>query len=250
MYKTGLVSVTFRKLSPEQIISVAKQAGLEGIEWGGDVHVPSGDISRARRVGEDTREAGLSVISYGSYYRCGQGQDFLSVLDTAQVLGAPNIRLWCGVKGSASTSLEEVDALVEDVKKAALQSADRGITLSFEFHGGTYTDTGVSSLGFMKRLRDEGYENVNMYWQPNQFISFEDNIRDIELLSGYVSSLHVFSWEGNIKYPLEYYSDRWREYLSHLDKSNHSLLLEFVCDETPEQLYRDADALRSIIREA
>ena len=39
MLNTGLVSVTFRDKTPEEIISTVKQCGLEGIEWGGDVHV-------------------------------------------------------------------------------------------------------------------------------------------------------------------------------------------------------------------
>ncbi len=41
--RAGLVSVTFRQLSPEEIVRVAREAGLTVIEWGGDVHVPPGD---------------------------------------------------------------------------------------------------------------------------------------------------------------------------------------------------------------
>ena len=57
----GLVSISFRSLSPEEIIRIAKAAGLSAIEWGGDVHVPFGEIETARRVGEITRAAGLSI---------------------------------------------------------------------------------------------------------------------------------------------------------------------------------------------
>ena len=35
MWKTGLTSVTFRKLSCEEIIQLASRARLDGIEWGG-----------------------------------------------------------------------------------------------------------------------------------------------------------------------------------------------------------------------
>ena len=34
---------------------------MEGIEWGGDVHVPPGDEARARDVAALTREAGLEA---------------------------------------------------------------------------------------------------------------------------------------------------------------------------------------------
>ena len=40
MIESGLVSITFRKLTVEKIIELVKEAGLQGIEWGGDVHVP------------------------------------------------------------------------------------------------------------------------------------------------------------------------------------------------------------------
>ena len=42
--KTGMTSVTFRKKSAEDVIAIVKEAGLDGIEWGGDIHVPAGDL--------------------------------------------------------------------------------------------------------------------------------------------------------------------------------------------------------------
>ena len=42
MLKTGVCSVTFRNLNVERIIELVVEAGLDGIEWGGDVHVPTG----------------------------------------------------------------------------------------------------------------------------------------------------------------------------------------------------------------
>ena len=59
MLKTGLVSVTFRDKTPEEIISAVKQCGLDGIEWGGDVHVLPGDVSRAREIRHLTDKPGL-----------------------------------------------------------------------------------------------------------------------------------------------------------------------------------------------
>jgi hypothetical protein len=43
----GLVSVTFRKLAPAAIVELAVKAQLRSIEWGGDVHVPHGDVRAA-----------------------------------------------------------------------------------------------------------------------------------------------------------------------------------------------------------
>ena len=49
MRPTGLLSVTFRHLPFERIIELAAEAGLDGIEWGGDVHVPPGDLKQAEK---------------------------------------------------------------------------------------------------------------------------------------------------------------------------------------------------------
>ena len=67
MIKSGLVSITFRQLNPQQIVDIAAGAGLSGIEWGGDVHVPHGDLECSRKTGQITQDAGLEVVAYGYY---------------------------------------------------------------------------------------------------------------------------------------------------------------------------------------
>ena len=47
-YRLGLVSVSFRPHTPEDILKAMQCAGLNYIEWGGDVHVPHGDEKTAR----------------------------------------------------------------------------------------------------------------------------------------------------------------------------------------------------------
>ena len=69
MIKTGMVSVTFRQFDVDEVIRRTKEAGLMAIEWGGDVHVPHGDLDKARYTADKMRENGLEIASYGSYYR-------------------------------------------------------------------------------------------------------------------------------------------------------------------------------------
>ena len=71
MIRGGLVSITFRKLNSREIVDLMTRTNLVGIEWGGDVHVPHGEIALARDVAQMTRDAGLLVAAYGSYYRVG-----------------------------------------------------------------------------------------------------------------------------------------------------------------------------------
>ena len=46
----GLCSVTFRQLRVDQIIDLAAESGIAGIEWGADVHVPVGELDTAGDV--------------------------------------------------------------------------------------------------------------------------------------------------------------------------------------------------------
>ena len=142
----GLVSVTYRKLTPAEIIPLVRDAGLSCIEWGSDIHVPQTDIENARRVGEMTREAGLTVSSYGSYYRLGAGQDFAPYLAAAVALGAPVIRIWAGTSGTANTTIATLRARVAEAKTVCRMAAEQGITVAFEYHHGTLTDEGIGTM--------------------------------------------------------------------------------------------------------
>src|SRR5690554_3364232 len=104
MITLGLVSISFRQLTPQQIVELVKKSGLKGIEWGGDKHVPHGDVDIATKVRRLTEQAGLEVAAYGSYYRAGvsekDGLSFDKVLDCAVILGTKKIRVWAGNKDS------------------------------------------------------------------------------------------------------------------------------------------------------
>jgi hypothetical protein len=48
MLESGLVSITFRKLSFSGIITLVNKEGLSAVEWGGDVDLPRSDLNKAR----------------------------------------------------------------------------------------------------------------------------------------------------------------------------------------------------------
>jgi hypothetical protein len=64
MLTPGLVLISFRTLDPDTIVRIAASAGLEAVEWGGDVHVPPGDGSAARMVARTARGAGVRLQRY------------------------------------------------------------------------------------------------------------------------------------------------------------------------------------------
>lgn len=111
MILPSLLSITFRKLPAEEVVRLAAANGIRAIEWGGDVHAPPRDEEALIRVRDLTRDAGLSVCAYGSYFRIGETDlakpGFTEVLAAAKILGAPLIRVWVGLRGSAEISTEE-----------------------------------------------------------------------------------------------------------------------------------------------
>jgi 3-dehydroshikimate dehydratase len=245
----GLVSVTFRQLTPQEIIALVAEAQLNVIEWGGDIHVPHGDTKQAETVARWTKDTGLSVAAYGSYYRLATPDQtpFERVVATAVALGAPTIRVWAGTKSSADAD----ETYRQQVYAEAYQIADiaqqHSISVSFEFHDGTLTDTADSALALMEAAQ---HPNLAMYWQPPHRISHEKRRESLETLLPYVTNVHVFQWHPNhpqpqVRYPLADGAADWQPYLESLRTSgrNHALMIEFVRDDNPDNFREDAKTL-------
>ncbi len=249
MMKTGMTSVTFRNKSAEEIVCLTHKAGLTGIEWGGDVHVPAGDRAAARKAALLTREAGLEVLSYGSYFRAGEEEDFSPILESAIELGAPMIRIWAGTKSYEDSSPEEFAALAGRIREAGKLAAAAGIQLGMEYHRGTATQTKEGAEALIKAIN---LPEVGCYWQPNPDISHSEQLAEIDLLLPFLQNIHVFCWTGNNE--RHFLSDgvsRWKDYLTHIQKSTgrHDLILEFVKDDSDEAFLFDAETLKKLAAE-
>ncbi len=159
MIKSGLVSITFRKLSPKQIVDLVAQSDLDAIEWGGDVHAPHGDVARACEVRQMTLDAGLTVAAYGSYYRVGLGEPvpFERVVGRPAAPGPPLIRAWAGRQGTDNARDGIWDRVIEAARAIADLAQQAGIVVAYEFHGNTLTDTNESTW---KLLRVVAHDNV------------------------------------------------------------------------------------------
>lgn len=251
MFRSGLCSITFRKLTPREVVDLCAKAGVDGIEWGGDVHAPHGDTATAAEVRKMTQDAGLQVASYGSYYRVvkskDEGLDFPSVLDSAQALGAPIVRVWAGGLGSADADQAYRDAVAEETRAICDMAAAENIRIAYEFHGGTLTDTNDSAL---RLLKDVDHPNLTTYWQPVVFESMQWRLDGLRSVLPWLSYLHVFQWIGEGKnrkrLSLAEGADDWSQYLDLAaeKQGDRYALVEFVKDDEPEQFIQDAAALK------
>jgi len=242
-YKLGLVSVSFRSYTPREILEKMKSCGLTHIEWGSDVHVPP---EKASEIKELQEEYDIECCSYGTYFRLGVTpiEELESYIDAAKILGTNVLRLWCGDKNSGDYTDEERAKLFDDCKKASDIAKEHGVVLCMECHNNTYTNTKESAYQVIKTINSE---NFQMYWQPNQNRSEEENIKYATLLSPYTVHLHVFNWKGKEKFPLFEGIEIWREYLKCFDK-DRTLLLEFMPDGKIETLESETRALKEIIK--
>lgn len=252
MIYTGLVSVTFRQLSPEDIVVLVKKSGLNGIEWGGDIHVPHGNLPRAAEVAAMTADAGLRVSSYGSYYRAGEPEEespFGSVLDTAAALGAPVIRIWAGTKGSAEAEADYRERVTERCREISELARQAGIGLACEYHGDTLTDSCDSAL---KLIGETGNPNLKCYWQPRVGAGVDSSVEEIARLSPWLSHVHVFHWDQYAKLPLADGAAAWTRYFRAIAQvpGERFAMLEFVKDNSPDQFLEDAAALRRMLAES
>lgn len=252
MIRPGLCSVTFRALAVDDVVRAAADAGLACIEWAGDLHVPPGDARAARTAREATEQAGLAVASYGSYLAFeGPQEQFeeeaAGVLDAARALGAPRIRVWAGRTASADVSAPERERIVARIRDVADRARADGIELGLEFHGGTLTDEIGSTLRLLEEI---DRENVRSYWQPHQDMEPEPAIGTLRRVLPAASTIHVFSWWPNHqRHPLAARADLWREAFTVLaaEGSDRDALLEFIPDDDPSLLPREAGTLRSLI---
>ena len=245
-------------------MSVAAGAGLECIEWGGDVHVPPGDLEAARRARSATLDAGLRVASYGSYWRCSGA--FAPVLATARELGAPRVRVWAGEIGSADASparRHEIASAARDAaaspaaappspaappaagasrtpaRTPAAASPRAPIALAFELHGGTLTDDFDSALALVEA------SGVPCYWQPPQDMLDAEALAGLRRLPG-VPAVHVFSWwPGSTRLRLREREALWRRVFEVFTAGD--ALLEFVPGDDPALVAEEAEACRALL---
>ena len=240
-HNLGLVSVSFRGHTPQEILEAMKHCGLTLVEWGSDVHCPP---EKAAEIAALTAQYGAQCCAYGTYFRLGvtPTEELQRYIDAAKVLGTGVLRLWCGDKNSEDYGQEEKAALFARCKEATALAEQNGVTLCMECHNKTYTNRKEAALELMEAV---GSKHFRMYWQPNQFRSREENLAYGALLAPYTVNIHVFNWLGKEKYPLRDGVEVWKEYLACFE-GGQNLLLEFMPDDRLETLPREVAALKEI----
>ena len=185
--KIGLASVTFRNKTVPEIVEIVKKAGVDFIEWGADVHVKS--IDDAKPAKKLCDENGITISSYGSYYRtgCGDEAKWEDVCRIAYELGASSVRIWLGNKDSENFSAEEYENLKKEMKFICEKAEEYNLLVCPECHDNTFNNNTDSIL---KLKNDLNCKNFRTYFQ-SRYLRFDYDIDRIERTFDFIENFHV-----------------------------------------------------------
>ena len=243
-FKLGLCSVTFRKKTAEEIVRIAKNAGVSYIEWGGDVHVKS--IEDAKKVKALCDKAGIKISSYGSYCNSAafDEEKWAEACDIAREMGASSIRIWLGKKNSQVTSEEEYLLLLKSTKRMCEIAAEYGIIVCPECHDNTYNNNTDAILRFIDEIKAD---NFRTYFQSRYFRMAYDLLR-IDRTFDYIRDVHVsyrdLKREQLLRKKDKNYLDTL---LKKLKEKNFDgiVMVEFVSYGSEKRFYKDIEKLKS-----
>lgn len=247
MYQNGLVSVSFRPLSPEEIMQAMSACGLKYIEWGSDVHAPCTDDARLSEIVELQKKYGVTCCSYGTYFRFAVTpmEELPAYIRAAKILGTNTLRLWAGKRSDDKYTPEEKEEFFGLCRQAAALAEKEGVTLCLECHRNTYTENKEGALELMEAVNSPAFR---MYWQPNPDLQTQENLEYIRLLKPYITNLHVFYREGATPLPLTQGAGDWKSYLAEFT-GDRAALLEFMPDGKVETLPGEAQTLGALTKE-
>jgi sugar phosphate isomerase/epimerase len=253
----GLCSITLRGLDADAVLAAAVVAGVEGIEWGADVHVPVGDESAAARVALRCGDDGVEVVSYGTYLGASAETDqdldalIRATLDTACALGAPMVRVWTELGVLPDAPAEDRARVVDRTCRILEAATARGLVVAIEFHPFTHTHTAVGALALLAAVDDRA---LRTHWQPDPALSDTDALAELDAIADHLAHLHLFCWgPGGIdeRRPLSAGAGLWPAALRRARTAplppgvtRRFALCEHVADDSADQLTADVATLR------
>ena len=244
-FKLGLCSVTFRKKSVEEVVRIAKQAGISYIEWGGDIHVKT--IEDARTVKSICDNEGVKISSYGSYFNSAEYDEdkWIEICKIAKEMGAASIRIWLGKKDSEVTIDSEYKVLLENTKKMCDIAAEYALIISPECHDNTFNN---NTDAFLRIQNDLKKDNFKTYFQ-SRYCRMEYDLDRIERTFGFIENVHV-SYRDLKKEQM--FKKKDKQYINKLLAKLKTkgfdgiVMVEFVDFDSEEVFYKDVDKLKSL----
>ena len=243
-FKLGLCSVTFRKKTAKEIVDIAKKAGVEYTEWGGDIHVKN--LDDARKVKALCEENNIKISSYGSYFNCAEYDEskWTEICQITKEMGANSVRIWLGKKDSEKTSEKEYNIILENTKKMCEIAEEFSLLVCPECHDNTFNN---NTDAFLKIRRDISKDNFKTYFQSRYF-RMEYDLDRIDRTFDFIENVHI-SYRDLVKE--QFLRKKDKNYIDTLLKKLREknfkgiVMVEFVINDSEKSFYADMEKLKN-----
>jgi sugar phosphate isomerase/epimerase len=226
MIHAALASAALLGESPETVLQTALDAGINGVEWSADGFLEQGDLSKAGDLMMKTLRAGLCSVSYASLFRFGihDHGSFGKVLETAATLHAPMVRVWTGLHGVGTGTLDYEGRASHEFADEVLRLADRaggmGISLCFGFAKGSILDSYDSAVRLFASL---DHPFIKLVWELLDGNNFDTAREAFAALSGRIGMVMARGSDGqDTSDSLAENEEDWLEYLDAFDEQGGS----------------------------
>ena len=243
-FNIGLCSVTFRNKTAEEVVEVAKKAGIGFIEWGGDVHVKS--LEDAKKVKSLCDAADIKISSYGSYVNSliFDEKKWIETCKIAREMNADSIRIWLVKKNSQDTSDEEYKKILDNTRKMCDIASEYSLIVCPECHDNTFNNDTDAILRF---IGDLGKDNFRTYFQSRYF-RMEYDLDRIDRTYEYIKNVHVSYRDLKREQLFRKKDKKYLDTLLNKLKSkgfNGIVMLEFVSGDNEKSLLKDTEKLKA-----
>jgi len=122
-------------------------------------------------------------------------------VDTAELLGAPHVRVFAGNLPGGASEKQGIEWVVEAMKPACDYAARRGITLGIENHGGM-TARASTTVEILRRV-DSPYAGINLDISNFEGKTDDEMYSDIGACIPFATHTHIRDLFGETKRPID-----------------------------------------------
>jgi L-ribulose-5-phosphate 3-epimerase len=122
-------------------------------------------------------------------------------VDTAELLGAPHVRVFAGNLPGGASEKQGIEWVVEAMKPACDYAAKRGITLGIENHGGM-TARASTTVEILRRV-DSPYAGINLDISNFEGKTDDEMYSDIRACIPFATHTHIRDLFGETKRPID-----------------------------------------------
>lgn len=224
---------------PDLLDLLPRIAGLTGFRrievW--QYHISGKSVSEMEKLRGAAEKLGLSFAVVGAYpiiNRAGkekeeQLQRLRHTLECAHQLGADLVKFFAGGVSTRDASETDWLASVQFLQEVLDDAAGMNLAMTVEAHANTLGDC-VPSL--RRLLESVQRPHLKICFQPFQFDSLDETLRDFNLLKADITHIHLQNRKGSEMSLLAEGQLDYRAYLTHVRESGFQgyLCLEFTKD--------------------